>query len=224
MQLGGDLFNVCPVSDDLAGLYIMDISGRGIGAALRAVSTSTILQAGWRSSTGAEGPVGLGWRATDPALILTHLDRLMPAGDDGEHFTIWLGVWNHRTRTLTYASAGHPAPILVRASGAVERLGGVSLPIGFWWTRQAGRNLTVSLADGDRLILFSDGLFESFNGDDAQWGMDRLEEACRRTRRMPIEDALDSIVGEVQAWQGGESFRDDMALMALQVGAFGVAG
>ena len=222
LRLGGDLFNAYPINEHLVGLYIMDMSGHGIGAALRAVSTSTILQAGWRSSPVLSGSVGLGWRATDPAQLLTQLDRLMPAGDDGEHFTIWLGVWDCRTMTITYASAGHPAPILVRANGSVERTGEPALPLGFWWTRQAGCNASVTLREGDRLILFSDGLFESFNRDDVQWGMERLEAACRRTCRLPLEAALTSIVEEVQEWQQNANFRDDMAIMALEAGVYGV--
>ena len=218
LRLGGDIFNAYPFNEHLVGLYILDMSGHGVGAALRAVSTATILQAGWGATRTGSGPIGLGWRETDPAQILSHLDRLMPSGDDGEHFTIWLGVWDRRTGIMTYASAGHPAPILVRADGAVERLGEPSLPLGFSWIPQSGHNATVTLVEGDRLILFSDGLFEAFSADGEPWGIARLEDACRKTHHVPLEAALTAIVQEVQDWQQGASFRDDLAIMAFQVG------
>lgn len=218
LRLGGDIFNAHPINEHLIGLYIMDMSGHGVGAALRAVSTSTILQAGWRTPLAGPGPIGRGWRETDPAQVLAHLDRLIPSGDDGEHFTIWLGIWDRRTSILTYASAGHPAPILVRAGGDVEHLGEASLPLGFSWIPQSGHNATAALAEGDRLILFSDGLFEAFNADDVPWGIARLEESCRKTRHVPLEAALTAIVQDVQDWQQGASFRDDLAIMAFQVG------
>jgi serine phosphatase RsbU (regulator of sigma subunit) len=72
--------------------------------------------------------------------------------------------------------------------------------------------------EGDRLILFSDGLFEAFSADGEPWGIARLEDACRKTRHVSLEAALTAIVQEVQDWQQGTSFRDDLAIMAFQVG------
>lgn len=216
--LGGDLFNICPIDQGRLGVYIMDMSGHGVGAALRAVFLSTILQAESRSSPEAGSPIGLGWREADPALILSHLDGLIPSGDDGEHCTIWLGIWDSATQRLTYASAGHPAPILIRADGTVERPGMAALPLGLW-RRHPGENASTRFGSADRLLLFSDGLYEAFNSHGDLWGMDRLDEACRRTRGLSLEAALDALVREVQDWQGEKNFQDDMAIMALQAEA-----
>jgi len=215
LRVGGDLFTVQPITAHLVGLYIMDLSGHGVGAALRAVSLSTMLQAGWRSPQVASEAIGLGWRTSDPAHILSHLERMLPAGDDGEHVTIWLGVWDRRSGTVTYASAGHPAPILIRVDGALERLGSPSLPLGFWSIPRAARNASVTLAEGDRLILFSDGLFDTFNEQGVPWGRERLEAACVRTRQCALDDALTAIVQDAQDWQQDERFRDDMAILGL---------
>jgi sigma-B regulation protein RsbU (phosphoserine phosphatase) len=215
--LGGDLFNVCPIGERLLGLYIMDVAGHGIGAALQAVSVSMVLQAGCRVSSEEGSPLGLSWRAANPALLLDHLNGIIPFRED-EHFTIWAGVWDDKARTLTYASAGHPPPVLLRANGAIERMGNPSLPLGAW-PRSAGHNLSTTLGEQDRLVLFSDGLYEAFNSEGDLWGTDRLVEACRRSLGEGLESALDLIIGEVQAWQGAENFHDDVAIVALQVEA-----
>jgi sigma-B regulation protein RsbU (phosphoserine phosphatase) len=215
LALGGDLFNAFPIGDNLVAMYILDMSGHGVGAALRAISFSTILQAEIRNSFGATSFIGLSWDRHDPTLILTRLDRLLPRGNDGEHCTIWLGVWDRKTGTLRYGAAGHPGPVLIKADGAVERLGVPNLPLGYG-TEYHGSHALTSFGSGDRLILYSDGLYESFNSQGDLWGTERLVDSCRRTARIPLDAALDSIVGEVREWQGQQGFRDDMAIMALE--------
>lgn len=215
LALGGDLFNAFPIGGSLVAMYILDMSGHGVGGALRAVSFSTILQAEIRNSFGATSFIGLSWDRHDPTWILTRLDRLLPRGNDGEHCTIWLGVWDRATEVLRYGAAGHPGPVLIKADGTVERLGMPNLPLGYG-TEYQGTHAMTTFAGGDRLMLYSDGLYESFNSRGDLWGMDRLVESCRRTAGIPLDRALDSIVGEVLAWQGQEGFRDDMAIMALE--------
>lgn len=215
LALGGDLFNVFPIGGSLVAMYILDMSGHGVGGALRAVSFSTILQSEIRSSFGATSFMGLSWDRHDPSGVLTRLDRLLPRGNDGEHCTIWLGIWDRTTGVLKYGAAGHPAPVLLKADGTVECLGMPNLPLGYG-TEYQGTHATATFANGDRLILYSDGLYESFNSEGDLWGMDRMVESCRRTVGIPLDSALDSIVGEVRAWQGQDGFRDDMAIMALE--------
>jgi sigma-B regulation protein RsbU (phosphoserine phosphatase) len=215
LALGGDLFNAFPVGDHLVAMYILDMSGHGVGGALRAISFSTILQTEIRNSFGATSFIGLSWDRHDPTWILTRLDRLLPRGNDGEHCTIWLGVWDRRTGVLRYGAAGHPGPVLLKADGTVEVLGMPNLPLGYG-TEYQGTHALSTFAGGDRLMLYSDGLYESFNCEGNLWGMDRLVDSCRRTARLPLGTALDAIVGEVRKWQGQDGFRDDMAIMALE--------
>ncbi|RMH36133.1 MAG: response regulator [Nitrospirae bacterium] len=208
-KLGGDLFQVVQWDEDYLGLMILDMSGHGIGPALRAVSLAMAFRPEIVRQRSA---------SFDPGDILQGFNRDYPVTDQGEYFTMWLGSLHRPSRTLRYAAAGHPAAILVRADRSLVRLGAQTWPVGFGVNEDyATRSQQVE--PGDRLYLYTDGLYEIFSPSDHMWGKEGLEHACTEAHEQPLHTALPWIVDRARHWQQRQLFRDDVALVGIDIQA-----
>ena len=122
-ELAGDALNIVRINDDLIALYLLDVSGHGVPAALLSVTATRSLhpRAGGAASLVA-GP-GANPDAVDPAQVASRLNALYPMASNGDHyFTMIYGLLDVRTRRLRFTVAGHPAPILVREGSRPKRL------------------------------------------------------------------------------------------------------
>ncbi|HEX6624920.1 MAG TPA: SpoIIE family protein phosphatase, partial [Pyrinomonadaceae bacterium] len=135
---------------------------------------------------------------------------------EGNRFaTLFLALYDDRTRALRYTNAGHNAPALVRASGAVERLTRGGTMIGaFDWARFEEAQTT--LHDGDLLLVFSDGLSEAQNHAGEEYGEKRLVEFAAARRDHTVEDLRRAVFEEVNQWSGGAERDDDQTLVILK--------
>jgi sigma-B regulation protein RsbU (phosphoserine phosphatase) len=205
-HLGGDLFQVARWGEDYIGLMVLDMSGHGIGAALRAVSLAMFFKDEHIQQT---------FHAYDPGEIVTFLNKKNPMTEDGDYFTIWVGVWQRSTSVLRYASAGHPGSILVKSDTSSEVLGGRSWPIGFS-VEAVYPTTSVSVQPGDRLYLFSDGIYEVMNAHREIWGRKRLQEAFECVAHQQMMGGLKNIIEMSRGWNHRDSFEDDVALVGLE--------
>ncbi len=207
LALGGDLFNVVPWGESVIGLYLLDASGHGVSPALRSASFSTFLR-----GDSLLRQVG----SNDPGAILTEANTRFPITEDGNYFTIVFARLDLTTQTLSYASAGHGGALLQRRSGDVEWLNQPALPLGFD-PHTSYQSMTTRMASGDRLFLFSDGVYEVPGPSRELWGQHRLEEAVRRRKDVPLDELLPQIMVEATRWLGHDLFPDDAAMMGLEV-------
>lgn len=205
--LGGDLFQVTQWGDEYLGLAILDMSGHGIGPALRAVSLALTFR-----------PENMAQRhpSYDPGEILATLNKENPLTDDGEYFTIWVGALHLPTRRLRYATAGHPAVVLTREGQPLQHLGAKTWPIGFG-IEEIYETEEISLISGDRLYLFSDGIYEVFSPSDELWDREGFDGACQTANSKPLKKGLQWVVQQAKAWQCQETFGDDVALVGLEI-------
>lgn len=205
-HLGGDFFQVARWGDDHLGLMVLDMSGHGIGPALRAVALSLFFNGEHMQQM---------FPSYDPGQILTSLNQRYPMSDDGEYFTIWVGVWQCSTRLFRYATAGHPGSIVVKSDGSSVVLGGRSWPIGFSCDEVYGTDL-ITVNPGDRMYLFSDGIYEVMNPQQEIWGRKRLQEALEEVAGQPLQSGLSRIIEESRTWNAHAGFEDDVALLGVE--------
>ncbi len=206
-QLGGDLFQVAKWGDDYLGIMVLDMSGHGTGPALRAVSLSM-----WFKGD----HIAKAFPDYDPGQIVTRLNAENPMTEQGEYFTIWMGVLQLSTGVLRFASGGHPGAILLRKDAPSEVLGGRTWPVGFS-ADEVYETSSTTVSKGDRLYLFSDGIYEVENAEGEIWGTLRLQEALEGVYSRTMRLGLKSIVNKSRSWQVDGSFVDDVALVGMEL-------
>ncbi len=207
LALGGDLFNVTPWDESQLGLYILDASGHGVSAALRAASLTTFLRA-----DSLLRQVG----THDPGAIISESNRRFPLSPEGDYFTIWVARLDLKTCELTYCAAGHSGALLVRRGEPPLPLTQRALPLGFH-PETVYASETIPLRGGDRLYMFSDGLFEVRSKNGECWGQDRLAATLQAMIDAPLTVSIDESVKRAREWQRHDQFRDDAALVGLEL-------
>lgn len=158
--LGGDAFGCHDLPDGRVAFYLLDVCGHGARAAMHSVAAIHHIRSG--SLPGAD--------RAQPSQMLSALNTTFGMDEhDGMYFSIWYGVWNPATRELSYASAGHPPPLLASPDGTPGRpLFFGDPPIGVLPEATFGRSCTI-VAPGSRLYVFSDGAYEIRLADGSDW-------------------------------------------------------
>lgn len=216
-HVGGDLVGMFPISESRIGLYGIDVSGHGISSALM-----TARLAGYLSAAAPEQNLALrktengSFTARPPAEVLGLLNRLIMSEMQTEHyFTIALADADLETGKVILAQAGHPHPALQRADGRVEFIGQGGLPVGLFDDARFDQ-VEISMASGDRLLLYSDGVTECAAPDghlldDA--GLAAILHALRQTRGMAV---LESLMWKLSDFAGDADFNDDISAVLLE--------
>ncbi|MGH9159349.1 MAG: PP2C family protein-serine/threonine phosphatase [Vicinamibacteraceae bacterium] len=209
-ELGGDSLGYHWIDSEHFALYLLDVRGHGVGAALLSVAVADTLRSG-------------ALRDTDfrlPEEVLESLNQIYQMEQQNElYFTIWYGVYHHPTGRLRYASAGHPAPILVSgpngARGAANQLPAQGLPLGMLPNaRYQAEKYT--LVSPSRLFLFSDGVYEISRPDGSMLELAAFEDALARAAfdgRSELDDLLHF------AWEvrGSKALEDDFSIIRMKI-------
>ena len=183
-SLGGDVFGYHWIDDDHLAMYVLDVSGHGVGPALMGVSAMNLIRSG---SLEAE-------QVLDPTRVLQALNAAFQMSrHDGMYFTVWYGVYDRRTRELRWSGGGHPPSYLMRG-GAIRRLESTTYMACISDEYDAPTE-RVTLEPGDRLYLFSDGVYELHTKDGDIWGLERFEALLSAT---PADSVLDAVVVETR--------------------------
>ena len=197
--MGGDWYDFIPFSDGRWGLVLADVSGKGAAAALLMSATRGML----RSLVEAH---------CSPAEVLTKLNCLMT--DDfpaGRFVTMVYAVLDPAARTVSFANAGHLHPLLIDGAGPrfldVER----GLPLGL--SSGDYSESQISLAEGSRLVFYSDGITEAVNGNEEEYGLGRLAAHAAQQGSSAL-----TIADDVRAFADGAGVRDDASVVFVGVG------
>ncbi len=202
-QVGGDYYDFLDLGRDRLGLVIGDISGKGIAGALLMAN----LQANLRS----QSAIAL----DQPQRLLRVVNQVFcENSSDNAYATLFFAEYDDRSRRLRYANCGHLAPLLLRSDGALERLDSTCTVLGLF------RNWNCSISErqmlpGDTLVLYTDGVTESFNEAEDEFGEQRLIETLQRHRQEAPKALLRSIIDEVQQFSAPEQ-HDDITLVVAK--------
>jgi serine phosphatase RsbU (regulator of sigma subunit) len=216
-ELAGDALNIVRINEDLIAVYLLDVSGHGVPAALLSVTATRSLhpRAGGAASLVA-GP-GPKPEAVDPVQVASGLNSLYPMASNGDHyFTMIYGLLDVHTRRLRFTVAGHPGPILAPAGGPPKRLKVSGFAIGMFEEAEYDESV-IELQPGDRLYLHSDGLNEEANPQREMFGDERLLSTIADGQALSLSDTVESLVQKVIAWHGEEHLTDDLSILAIEV-------
>jgi phosphoserine phosphatase RsbU/P len=207
-SLGGDAFGYHWIDEDHFAMYLLDVCGHGVGAALLSVSAMNVITNGTLPQVDFH----------KPDQVITGLNAAFPMEKQHNmYFTIWYGVFEKSTRKLAYASAGHPPAVLVKtgADGAPESvpLRTPAMPVGALSVSKF-QSAEIEVPAGSKLYIFSDGTYEIKRPDGS---MMELDEFVTLLAKPSAENKLDSILNEARSQQGKETFVDDFSIIEFQI-------
>jgi serine phosphatase RsbU (regulator of sigma subunit) len=208
-ELGGDSFGYHWLDDEHFALYLLDVCGHGVGAALLSVAANQTLRSQALPHTDFH----------DPEAVLNAMNRVYQMERHNDmYFTIWYGVYHAPSGRMKYASAGHPAPILVSGPrdgrGEVQMLNAKGPILGMLpVTRYAAQTFVIPRQS--RLFIFSDGTFEIGRPDGSMLEFETFQEVLAQ----PVCDGrseLESLLEFARRTHGEETLEDDFSIMKLE--------
>ncbi len=203
-ELAGDSFDYRWIDDDHLIVYLIDVSGHGVEPALLSVSVHNLLRSG-----SLPLPTLLA-----PEKVLAELNRLFQMDQHGEHYlTMWFGVYEASSRTLRYASAGHPPAFAATpdTASATTELATGGQPLGMFGDTVYTQE-TYIVPPGCRILLFSDGAYEDAQADGRRLSLTDFKDLY--TRR--AGSSLDELVDTLRSLTPSGSFGDDCSLVRLE--------
>jgi sigma-B regulation protein RsbU (phosphoserine phosphatase) len=207
-RAGGDYYDFFPLGDDDWGIFIADVSGHGTPAAVLMAITHAIAH----TRPGSPKP---------PRELIGYLNHHLARGytSSGAFVTAFYAALSPRRRRLTYATAGHNPPRLLRAGEVLSLEDGGGLPLGVLGEEEYAE-ATLTLAPGDLLLLYTDGITEAMgppapDGRREIFGLERLDEVLRGCATSNAADCIRGVRAALASFTGGAAPRDDETLVAL---------
>jgi sigma-B regulation protein RsbU (phosphoserine phosphatase) len=203
-EVGGDFYDFFALDDDRIGIAVGDVSGKGVPAAVYMAMVRTQLR--------ATALFGL-----SPAECLCRLnEQLSTDNAEGMFVSLFYGIVHCPTGIFTYANGGHNWPILLRADGRVEWLRGTDdLLVGVLYGSDY-HNATVTLAQGDGLFIYTDGVVEAIDPAEDEFGKHGLTAVLAGKAEVLPAALCDGVLAAVRAFEGGQPHSDDLTCVAVR--------
>ena len=206
--LGGDAFGYHALDADHFAVYLLDVCGHGVGAALLSVSALNAIRSEALPQTDFH----------DPGAVLAALNKAFPMERQNDmFFTIWYGVYHVPTRRLRWAGGGHPPAVLLGPDGAAPRMLDSDGPL---IGAVDGLDFASSEADvpaGARLFVYSDGAFEISRPDGSMWAFADFLAVLTAPAVGPTSP-IDGLVSVIRSVSQREDFNDDFSMVELGLG------
>jgi serine phosphatase RsbU (regulator of sigma subunit) len=203
-QVGGDYFDFLPTDVGSIGVAIADASGKGIPAALLISLVHATLRAEVRNNL-------------SPNAVMSSINQLIASSTTAERFaTMFYGELLPAEMKLRYCNAGHNYPLVLHEDGGVEFLDKGGLILGVF-PDALYEVAEVQLKKNDTVFFYSDGLTDSFNADDEEFGEKRLLDLLLQNRFLGIEELKQKVVSAAVDFAGGRPQFDDFTVVLLRV-------
>ncbi len=202
-NVGGDFYDVVRLPDRRVGLAIADVSDKGVPAALFMMSTRTLLK-------------GAAIGAINPGDVIGTVNQLLCEDNEAAMFvTLIYGVYDPETGRLTYANGGHNPPLIVHSDNSSTLLpptDGLALGLvpGYEYQQR-----TVTVAPGEALVLYTDGVTEAMNGDEEEFGVERLQDIFKKSNPHEPYAITRLIFDAVDTFAGDTPQSDDVTCLTL---------
>lgn len=214
-RAGGDYYDFFPLPAGQHGIFLADVSGHGTPAAVLMAITHAI------AHSHPSDPI-------PPERLLAFLNEKLAqhyTENSGNFVTAFYAIFKPSARSdspeepralLTYASAGHPPPILIRRDAAVDLEGESFYPLGVQFA-EAFHSRTIELFAGDRLLFYTDGIPDTFNPSGDPYTLFRLQQAAIAHRGEPPQEHLAHILSDLRTFAQSTPIADDQTLLILQI-------
>ena len=207
-SLGGDGFGYFAIDAEHFAIFLLDVCGHGVGAALLSVSAMNALS--------AQALPGVDFR--NPADVLAALNEAFPMEKHNNmYFTIWYGVLHRPSRALRFASAGHPPGVVLATGRAPQQLRTEAMPVGTLLPGQSFPQSATVLPPSALLYLFSDGAYEITRPDGAMMRYAEFVALLAERPEPPGPARVAAVIDAVRAAQGRAHFDDDVSLLELAI-------
>lgn len=205
-KLGGDCYDYYWLDPDYLVMYLLDVSGHGLGAALPSITVLNLLRSQSLPNV----------NFYQPQNVLRALNETFQMDSQNDkYFTIWYGVYNRVKRQLVYASAGHPPAVLVIPENGTQKtvpLRTPGMPIGMI-PDAAFTSDRCEIPPNSTLYVFSDGVYDLPNqSTDQVWGLYPFIELLAQT---PRTQTLDSVLDSIHAQSHAETVGDDLSILKI---------
>jgi sigma-B regulation protein RsbU (phosphoserine phosphatase) len=202
-QVGGDFYDVIELPNHKIGLFIADVADKGMPAALFMALTRTLVRA---AVIEQHSPVDVLRRVND---------QLLPDTRQGMFVTAVYGVLDTETGDFTFVNAGHNPPFWVKANGGIEKLTRTAIALGVVEQPQM-QERTISLAAGDMLLLYTDGLTEAFSPAGELFGETRLMDALAAIQKHTADEVIVLVEHRLNEFIETVPLGDDLTMLSVK--------
>ena len=202
-EVGGDLYDICPLPGGRLGLVIGDVSDKGVPAALFMTMTVTLIREGLALNM-------------NPGRLMNEVNlRLAEHNPNMMFVTLFIGVLERRSGRLTYANGGHCQPLVFSSSGEVRALTGQSGPVVGALPECSYEEFSATLKAGEGMLLYTDGVSEAQNEAHELFGEERIKELLRERHDSSSTQLLAAVEDAVERFRGAAAQSDDITMVAL---------
>ncbi len=227
-HMGGDIFNMFRLDEDHWAIYMLDVSGHGVQAAMITVSVSQFLQP--NSGHLLRPKYGKSSRThhlRTPAEVLAALDAEFPFDRFDNFFTITYMLINIKSGSLRYSNAGHPYSIILRKNGNLELLqkGGPAIGMGDFrllsGQKERFEEGYLKIDPGDKLFVYTDGIVEYERPDSELFGTERFCETLESLQAESVHDIVEKTIKSLMNFGDNANPQDDITLLGLELKTIG---
>lgn len=202
-QVGGDFYDVIVLPNGKLGLFIADVADKGMPAALFMALTRTLVRAAVIEMH-------------SPAEVLSRVnDQLLPDTQQGMFVTAVYGVLDTENGDFTFVNAGHNPPFWVKLNGEIEKLTRTAVALGVL-EQPNMKERTISLAEGETLLLYTDGLTEAFNEAGELFGDSRLLDGLKTIEARTADEVLILVEERLNEFIESVPLGDDLTMLAVR--------
>jgi len=222
-KIGGDIFNLIKLDNEHWAIYMIDVAGHGVPAAMVAVSVFQYLQPQSDSLMMSSDENLKTQRVKRPAQVLEFLDRVFTFERFDTFFTMNYVIINLKTGRLTSSSAGHPPPIILRKDGTLQLLRKGGRPLGTIDMRFSDDEPIIyeeeqeQLCPGDKLIFYTDGVNEYQNAKGEFYGNDRFYSRLKELKDQPVDRVVESVFKSLMVFGKNTAPKDDVSLLGMEL-------
>jgi serine phosphatase RsbU (regulator of sigma subunit) len=210
-DVSGDFFSVFPVGEQAVGVFMCDVMGHGVRSALITSMIRALVEEHAQATT-------------DPGELLTRVNRalaiILKQAKTTMFATCFYVVADVEAAELRFANAGHPSALHIRrGSASAEKLhdyGCTGLAMGLL-PATTYTTSTRSMAEGDLVMLFTDGLFEVEAPSGELFTQEQLQNTVNRHATLPPEEFFNSVIGEIRQFSKRDSFDDDVCVVGMHI-------